>query len=141
MNMKSAKLTDDTNASTPLWNDAPGVRRWDPEVQWFPAVDIIETREEYVFQVDLPGLNPDEIEVAVDGDVLSITGTRPPRYAEGKRLRIERPNGRFDRRMTLPADANGAEISAALQDGVMELHVRRKHQEKDPSKTATIPEV
>ena len=101
------------------------------DTDWFPAVDLTETNDEYVFEVDLPGLKPEEIQLNVQSDGLSIRGQRVPGHEPGKRVRLERPSGAFVRHLPLPPDASG-EIHATFGDGVLELRVPRAASENVP---------
>lgn len=92
------------------------------DADWFPAVDLAENDQEYVFDVDLPGLKPEEIQLRVDSAGLSISGQRLPTPQGGKCLRVERPSGAFVRQLPLPPDATG-EIHAILGDGVLQLRL------------------
>src|SRR3974390_1194198 len=83
----------------------PACQSQDGDADWFPAVDLTETGQEYVLDVDLPGLKPQEVQVRVDTDELSISGQRVPRHPGGEHVRIERPSGEFVRRLPLPPDA------------------------------------
>ena len=109
----------------------PACQRRDDDNDWFPAVDLTETRKEYVFEVDLPGLKPEEIHVRVDSNGFSISGQRVPRPQGGKRVRIERPSGAFLRQLPLPQDADG-EIRTTFCDGVLELRVPRARPASEP---------
>ena len=100
----------------------PVCQRPDEENDWFPAVDLAETRQEYVFEVDLPGMKSEEIQFDVDGAGISISGNRPPGLQGLKRLRTERPSGAFVRRLPLPPDTTG-EVLGSFCDGVLELRV------------------
>ena len=64
--MKNAMLTDDRNQLLASWTFPPAVQRSDPDCQWFPALDLTRTHEEYLIEVDLPGLNPTDIEVTAE---------------------------------------------------------------------------
>jgi len=93
---------------------------------WFPPVDIAEDAEEYLFTIDLPEVNPENLRLAVEEDALVICGERAnPRQGDRKLLRIERPHGYFVRRFALPDDANRQEITPVLTESVLELHVRK----------------
>ncbi len=93
---------------------------------WFPPVDIAEDDEEYLFKIDLPEVNPENLEVAVEEDGLVISGERPnPWQGERKLLRVERPLGYFVRRFALPDDANTREISTLFAESVLEVRVRK----------------
>ena len=122
--MNNRNLSDRRNLLMTSLISVPACQRRDGDTDWFPAVDLTETRQEYVFEVDLPGLKPEEIQVRVDSNGFSISGQRMPRPQAGKRVRIERPSGAFVRQLPLPHDAHG-EIRATFRDGVLELRVPR----------------
>ena len=93
---------------------------------WFPPVDIAEDDDQYLFKIDLPEVNPDNLRVAVEEDGLVICGERPnPWQAERKLLRVERPHGYFVRRFALPDDANTREIHTLFAESVLEVRVRK----------------
>jgi len=72
---------------------------------WEPPVDILETGREVLVLVALPGVDPDRVEVAIDGDDLVVAGTRvlPTELSTALIHRLELPQGRFARRVRLPA--------------------------------------
>jgi HSP20 family molecular chaperone IbpA len=72
---------------------------------WEPPVDILETGREVLVLVALPGVDPDRVEVAIEGDELVIVGTRvlPPELRTAMIHRLELPQGQFARRLRLPA--------------------------------------
>lgn len=72
---------------------------------WEPPVDILETEREVLVLVALPGVDPDRAEAAVDGNDLVIAGTRvlPDELRTAVIHRLELPQGRFERRVRLPA--------------------------------------
>jgi HSP20 family molecular chaperone IbpA len=93
---------------------------------WFPPVDIAEDAEEYLFKIDLPEVSPDNLRVAVEEDMLVISGERAnPWRGERKLLRVERPHGYFVRRFALPDDSNTREISTLFAESVLEVRVRK----------------
>ena len=110
----------------------------DRDTDWFPAVDVTETAEEYVREMDLPGLKPAEVQVSVDSDALSISGDRVPPRQGGRKLRVERPSGAFVRRFPLPQDACG-EIHAILGNGLLELHVPRNRPQPEAGQVQAVP--
>lgn len=89
------------------------------------AVDIAETPEEFVFRADLPGLDPKDVKVKMDGDKLTIRGERRREDAkqDGRWHRVERPFGNFERTFTLSTPVRGDRIAAKYQQGVLEVHV------------------
>ena len=125
--MKNAKLTNDRNQLLASWASVPTVTRSDPDCQWFPALDITKTPEEYLIEVDLPNLNPTDIEVTTEAEagILSLRGTRPPHLRGGRNMRVERPSGPFIRRIGMPDDAQLNAMTTFFRNGVMELRVPR----------------
>jgi HSP20 family molecular chaperone IbpA len=114
----------------------PTCQKRDGDIDWFPAVDLIETGKEYVFEVDLPGLMPEELQLEVDSAAVSISGTRMPRLPCGRCLRGERPSGAFIRHLPLPPNTTG-EIYGSFADGVLELRVPKSgHESKARSAQA-----
>jgi HSP20 family molecular chaperone IbpA len=72
---------------------------------WEPPVDILETEREVLVLVALPGVHPDRVEAAIDGNDLVFAGTRvlPDELRTAVIHRLELPQGRFERRVRLPA--------------------------------------
>ena len=132
--MNTRNVSDRRNLLAASLTAVPACQSLDGDSDWFPAVDLTETGQEYVFDVDLPGLKPQEVQVRVDADELSISGQRVPRDQCGKRIRVERPSGAFVRHLPLPVDAQG-DIHATFCDGVLELHVPKARPVSDGEPT------
>lgn len=73
---------------------------------WEPPVDVIETGVEVAVVVALPGVEPGQIEVVIEGDILRVSGMRsiPEPYRKGAIHRLEIPHGRFERHIVLKWD-------------------------------------
>ena len=82
----------------------PG-RAGKPVPCWEPPVDMIETEQAVLVLVALPGVDPDQVEAAIDGADLVVAGIRvlPPELRTAVIHRLELPQGRFERRVRLPA--------------------------------------
>jgi HSP20 family protein len=103
---------------------------------WSPAIDVVETPQEVVVLVDLPGVDPSSIDLSVTGNVLSLRGERRPGdIPEGTGSLRERQFGAFHRQVSLPGDVNFEGIKAEAHDGV--LKVRLPKQEE--ARRRTIP--
>jgi len=124
--MNTSKMSDYTNRLMASLVAVPASQAGEADTEWFPAVDVTGAKEQYLVEVDLPGLKPEEIKLSVDNDALSISGKRTPLAHDGTRVRVERPSGAFVRRLPLPPDACG-EIHATFHNGVLELRVPRVH--------------
>jgi HSP20 family molecular chaperone IbpA len=74
------------------------------EACWEPPVDVIETEREVIVLVSLPGVDPDQVEAAIEDGVLIVAGRRvlPPELRNAIIHRLELPQGRFERRIPLP---------------------------------------
>lgn len=95
---------------------------------WTPAVDIKEEDQRYVIHADVPGVNPDDIEVNMEDGVLSIKGERSSEKTEQGEgyKRVERVRGSFFRRFSLPDTADADAISAKSKNGVLEIVIPKQ---------------
>ena len=92
---------------------------------WLPPVDIHEDAEGYRLHVDVPGVDPQAVEVTSEQGVLTIRGRRAETHSatsEGYR-RIERIKGEFQRRFSLPETADTQHIRARYAHGVLEISI------------------
>jgi len=90
---------------------------------WVPAVDIVEEKNLFLLQADLPGVDTADIEVSMDEGVLSVSGERHSENrgeADGIK-RIERSSGRFNRSFSLPETADAENITAKSSNGILEV--------------------
>jgi HSP20 family protein len=111
------------------WWDPLGV--WGPSARdqtFVPAFDGRDTREAYVLEADLPGIQESDLEMSVTGTQLSVSGRRESEQLEeeGKYFCSERPHGTFVRTFTLPDDAELDRASAKFQDGVLRVEIPKR---------------
>lgn len=94
---------------------------------WAPAVDIVENTAAYVLQVDVPGVDPEKIDIQMENGVLSIRGERAPGQGEPESYkRVERPRGTFHRRFSLPDATDADRIAAKCRNGVLEISIPKQ---------------
>jgi HSP20 family protein len=95
---------------------------------WTPAVDIREETDKYVLQADLPGVDPNDIEITMENGMLTIKGERKLETQENHEgyTRLERVRGIFHRRFSLPETANLEKISARSNNGVLEICIPKQ---------------
>lgn len=100
---------------------------------WVPAVDIKEEADRFVIHADIPGVDPDKIEVSMEDGILTIKGERESENKEEREgyKRIERVRGSFFRRFSLPDTADAEKISAKAKNGVLEVIIP-KHEKVQP---------
>lgn len=90
--------------------------------EWRPPLDVVERDNSYVLALDIPGVQPNNLEIDVTDRLLRISGTRDGLGNMGLR-HVERPNGRFDRRFRLPEQVDFDAVQAELKDGVLEVRM------------------
>jgi HSP20 family protein len=102
---------------------------------WVPPVDVRETKDSLEIAAELPGIDPKSVEVAVEGGVLSLRGTRTfEKAAEGETYhRVERAYGAFERSFTLPGNVDAERIQATYRNGVLHLSVPKREEAKPKS--------
>lgn len=99
---------------------------------WTPAVDIFDAQDEIVLRAELPGLTPEDIDIEVDDNVLTLKGERrfQETVEEGRYYRLERSYGQFQRSVTLPQGVKADEISAGFDNGVLTVKVPKADEVK-----------
>jgi len=104
----------------------------------FPAINIYEQNDALVLIAEAPGVKPDELELTVLNDSLSLKGQRQESAVQGanRMHRRERPAGAFSRTVTLPESINPDSVQAEYTNGV--LRVRMEKAEKAKAKKIKI---
>ena len=96
--------------------------------EWTPAVDIEEYADKFVLYADVPGVDLNSVEVTLEKGVLTLSGNRE-KAAEAAGVearRIERANGRFFRRFSLPDTVDGESVTAKGSNGVLEISIPKR---------------
>lgn len=93
---------------------------------WEPPVDILETDREVLVLVALPGVSAESVEVAIESDELVVAGIRefPAELQSSIIHRLELPQGRFERRVRLPAGAYSS-VRRSAADGCLVIGLER----------------
>ncbi|MGQ9858503.1 MAG: Hsp20/alpha crystallin family protein [Thermodesulfobacteriota bacterium] len=91
--------------------------------QWIPSVDVSETAKEVIVQAELPGMDPKDIDISIQGNVLTLKGERKQeKEEEGANYhRIERSFGSFSRTLQLPAEVDMDKVSAVYRNGILKI--------------------
>jgi HSP20 family protein len=99
---------------------------------WAPAVDIYETEHELVVKADLPDVKPEDLDIRVENNILTIRGERKfeKKVNEENYLRVERAYGSFSRSFTLANTVNTEAIKANYKDGVLTLVIPKREEAK-----------
>ena len=98
------------------------------ESSWIPAVDIKEETDKFIVKIDIPGVNPQNVEITMENNVLILKGSREEINPEEKTSyhRLERIKGSFYRCFTLPDTANPEQVTAKSRHGVLEVIIDKK---------------
>src|SRR3989454_3763848 len=99
---------------------------------WAPAVDIYETGHELVVKADLPEVDPKDLDIRVENNVLTIRGERKfeKKVNEDNYLRAERAYGSFSRSFSLANSVNAEAIKADYHNGVLTLTLPKREEAK-----------
>ena len=102
------------------------------ERMWSPALDMYETDKDVVVKAELPGLKAKDVDISVDGDMLTIKGDRKfeEEVKEENFYRLERRYGSFERVIPLPADVKKDAIKASYKNGILEVHLPKEEEAK-----------
>lgn len=107
---------------------------------WRPLVDIYETDEGVVLQVDLPGVNKEDVSVEVKNNLLTITGQRQIESPvdEDRYYRRERSCGMFQRSFTLRSAIAPESVKASFKNGVLTVRIPKPEEEKPKKISVSI---
>lgn len=94
---------------------------------WEPPADVLETPHEVLILVALPGVDPDQVEAAIEGGTLHVTGLRllPPELREASIHRMELPQGRFERHLPLPPGRYAAPVHRSMAQGCLLVRLEK----------------
>jgi HSP20 family protein len=107
---------------------------------WMPAVDVRESDDAYAFEVDVPGLTKEDIQVEVEADTLTIRGERKQEQttARGACKRTERRFGRFERAFQIGDGLDAEKIAARLDNGVLTVTLPKRDEAKPKHIRVTV---
>ena len=121
------QLQDDINRLFSGWstNDSSGVT-----ADWVPSVDINEFDDKFQLFIDVPGVDPKDVEITLESGVLTITGERFAQAAKAEEnvvsRRAERGTGRFYRRFILLESVDADKVKATDRHGVLEIMIPKQ---------------
>ena len=103
----------------------------EPEEYFLPAIDAMETKDELVIIADMPGVAPGDLEVSVEGDVLTVRGRVQPTAVESlEALHQEFLRGDYFRQFRMPRDFQPDKVQAGLKAGVVTVRIPRQERAK-----------
>ena len=107
---------------------------------WTPAIDVVETNDTIVLKAELAGMKPEDINIEMQDNVLTVSGERKfdEEVKEDKFYRIERRYGSFSRSLALPPTADESHVEAKYDNGLLRVTVRKAVIAKPKKITVTI---
>ncbi len=99
------------------WTEMPALG------DWTPAIDVAEGKDAITVKAEVPGVDPKDIAVSLEGDLLTIKGEKEHKTEEKdeRHHRVERSWGSFMRGVRLPSPVDGSKVSAAFKNGVLTI--------------------
>jgi HSP20 family protein len=101
--------------------------RGDGVNNWSPAVDVSETDKEVKLELELPGINPEDVEITADNNVLTVRGEKHGERKEGaedsRYHLVERSYGSFTRSFQLPQGLDDSKIQAECNNGILSIRI------------------
>lgn len=103
-----------------LWNDEEGFTNGS---SWHPAMDLVEEQDRLVVEVELPGIEPQDVHIDLQGEVLTVHGERKQEteQKQGKFLKREQRTGAFRRTLQLPYPVQSDTVKAQYKNGVLTI--------------------
>lgn len=94
---------------------------------WMPSMDVYESEDKIVAKLELPGIDPDNVDVSVEDSTLTISGVREfsDEVKEESYHRVERRYGSFTRAIALPQTADTENVNASFDKGVLTIEVAK----------------
>ena len=98
--------------------------------KWRPAIDLVEEENAFLIMVELPGVDPDDVDFAVRGQILTIRGERglTEAFVGARPLIMERCHGPFERRVLLPTPIDPQHIEADYKDGILFVRILKQRE-------------
>lgn len=133
------RLFDEVFRDVSFSSRGPG-RSLAPSAWLKPTMDIAANDKEYTVTVELPGVEENDVQVELEGDTLKIRGEKKQEKEETKKdfYRVERAYGSFQRVLSLPEDADQANIGAKFNKGVLTVSIPRKASARTEAKRIPI---
>ena len=99
---------------------------------WMPSMDVYETEDKIIAELELPGIEPADVDVSVEDSTLTVTGSREfsSEVKEENYHRVERRYGSFTRAITLPQTADTEKVEARFDKGILTIGVPKVERAK-----------
>jgi HSP20 family protein len=102
------------------------------EMEWMPSADVLETKDGYRIDVELPGVKKEDVKVDLSNDILTVQGEKKmeKEVKEGNVYRAERSYGTFLRSFRLPGAIESEKVKAEYRNGILQLSIPKSESAK-----------
>jgi HSP20 family protein len=113
-----------------MWQELPMVGKAEIAGEWSPRVDVSETDEEVRVRAELPGLEPEDLDISLDRDRLVLKGEKKEEHEKEEKGYhvIERSFGSFYRTIQLPAEVDPQKADATFKNGVLKINLGKQQE-------------
>ena len=91
------------------------------EASWAPATEVATVPDGWQVRMALPGIDPGDVRIDLNGDTLTVAGERSSRREDAELNRSEISYGKFERMLTLPSDVDADRVKASFDNGMLDL--------------------
>ena len=110
-----------------LFEDAYGGNA--PRSSWTPTANVRDAKDAVLLEMELPGITPEEVEISIDNDVLTVSGEKRAERREGEEegryFLVERSYGSFSRSFSLPNGIDADQVEASFENGLLTIRIPR----------------
>jgi HSP20 family protein len=125
-----------------LFDEALNLAAGQPRAgEWQPPIDVVETPDRVIILVEVPGVRAEDLEVAVQGDTVTLSGRKhPPPSPDGPSRfhRVERLHGRFERRIDLQRPVNSRSATARTESGLLIVELQKVEEKRERRRIVVV---
>ncbi len=121
------RMVDETMNRPMMWRRVPG-----DQFTWMPSMELYEKENMYVVRLEMPGVKPEDVEISISGDTLTIKGERKPpeNISEDEYQLCELCYGNFSRSISLPEPVNSDKVEANFENGILDIRLPKAEEVK-----------
>jgi HSP20 family protein len=115
-----------------MWRKLPSLRKLRELEGISPSVDMFDKKDEIVVKAEIPGIEKEDINIALSDNTLTIKGQtkKEEEVKEEDYYYAERLYGSFSRTLSLPAKVNADKVKASFKNGILEIHLPKAEESK-----------
>ncbi len=121
------RMMDENFGHPMMWRRLP-----EEEYIWAPAIEMYEKDNNFILRVEIPGVNPEDVDISLSGETLTIKGERksPEDIQDEAYQYCEMCYGSFTRSVTLPEPVDSVNIKATFENGILDIRIPKAQEAK-----------